>query len=51
MGFSGFTLTKGKAVKGTKGGSVLRDLKPEYRQYMNREKGFNRPLSPTGNKR
>lgn len=46
MGFQGFGTTKGKAVKGAKGGKAKVDKKPDYRQYMNREKGFNRPLSP-----
>ncbi|KAK6462576.1 hypothetical protein DFJ63DRAFT_163089 [Scheffersomyces coipomensis] len=47
MGFSGFGTTKGKHVKGSKGGaSVKQEKKTEYRQYMNRSKGFNRPLSP-----
>ncbi|KAK6456907.1 uncharacterized protein RJT20DRAFT_126996 [Scheffersomyces xylosifermentans] len=46
MGFSGFGTTKGKHVKATKGGATKKDKKTEYRQYMNRSKGFNRPLSP-----
>lgn len=46
MGFQGFGTTKGKHVKGAKGGKVKVDKKSEYRQYMNRDKGFNRPLSP-----
>ncbi|CUM67000.1 uncharacterized protein PRCAT00004687001 [Priceomyces carsonii] len=46
MGFGGFGTTKGKHVKSTKGGGAKSDTKPEYRQYMNRTKGFNRPLSP-----
>ena len=47
MGFGGFGTTKGKHVKGTKGGSTKKEAKSEYRTYMNRSKGFNRPLSPT----
>lgn len=46
MGFDGFSTTKGKQVKGAKGGGVKKEKKSEYRQYMNRKKGFNRPLSP-----
>lgn len=46
MGFSGFGTTKGKHVAATKGGAAKKDKKTEYRQYMNRSKGFNRPLSP-----
>lgn len=46
MGFSGFTTTKGKQVKGAGGGSTKKPAKSQYRQYMNRSKGFNRPLSP-----
>ncbi|ODV78772.1 DUF1777-domain-containing protein [Suhomyces tanzawaensis NRRL Y-17324] len=46
MGFGGFGSTKGKHVKGAKGGAIKTDEKTEYRQYMNRNKGFNRPLSP-----
>lgn len=47
MGFGGFGSTKGKHVKGTKGGSAKKETKSEYRKYMNRSKGFNRPLSPS----
>lgn len=46
MGFSGFGSTKGKHVKAAKGGAIKQEKKTEYRQYMNRSKGFNRPLSP-----
>ncbi|ODV66050.1 hypothetical protein HYPBUDRAFT_142209 [Hyphopichia burtonii NRRL Y-1933] len=46
MGFGGFGSTKGKHVTGTKGGNAKFDKKSDYRQYINREKGFNRPLSP-----
>lgn len=46
MGFSGFGSTKGKHVAATKGGAVKQEKKSEYRQYMNRNKGFNRALSP-----
>ncbi|VEU24347.1 DEKNAAC105595 [Brettanomyces naardenensis] len=47
MGFSGFGSTKNKKVEGTDCYGVRKVQKTEYRQYMNREKGFNRPLSPT----
>lgn len=50
MGFSGFGTTKGKHVKGSKGGAAKTEKKTEYRQYMNRTKGFNRPLSPSRDK-
>lgn len=46
MGFGGFGSTKGKHVAGAKGGSAKKKEVTEYRQYMNRSKGFNRPLSP-----
>ena len=46
MGFAGFGSTKGKHVEGSKGGSAKKEKKSEYRQYMNRLKGFNRALSP-----
>lgn len=46
MGFGGFGTTKGKHVSGSKGGSAKKKETTEYRQYMNRSKGFNRPLSP-----
>jgi U4/U6.U5 tri-snRNP-associated protein 3 len=47
MGFGGFDSTKGKKVIGNKAGGAHKDKKLEYRQYMNRQGGFNRPLSPT----
>lgn len=46
MGFSGFGTTKGRPVAGAQGGAVRRVVSTDYRQYMNREKGFNRALSP-----
>ncbi|ANZ74187.1 BA75_01750T0 [Komagataella pastoris] len=47
MGFGGFGTTKLKKVGGTDV-SGAKTFKPsEYRQYVNRTKGFNRPLSPT----
>jgi len=48
LGFGGFDTTKGKQVddnvKGAASGAVRKDTKREYRQYMNRRGGFNRPL-------
>ncbi|CAH0474362.1 unnamed protein product [Peronospora belbahrii] len=48
LGFEDFDSTKGKNVeenvKGPAVGTVRRDTKREYRQYMNRRGGFNRPL-------
>lgn len=47
MGFGGFGSTKGKKVAGNDVGAVHKGKKLEYRQYMNRQGGFNRPLSPS----
>ena len=47
MGFGGFDTTKNKKVKGNNVGAVRKEKKTEYRQYMNRVGGFNRPLSPS----
>lgn len=47
MGFGGFGSTKGKKVLGNNVGAVSKEKKTEYRQYMNRVGGFNRPLSPS----
>jgi U4/U6.U5 tri-snRNP-associated protein 3 len=46
LGFGGFGTTKGKKIAGNDVGGVHREKKTEYRQYMNRQGGFNRPLSP-----
>ncbi|KAH9901970.1 hypothetical protein F4778DRAFT_134259 [Xylariomycetidae sp. FL2044] len=46
MGFGGFGTTKGTKVAGNNAGGVRKEKKSEYRQYMNRVGGFNRPLSP-----
>lgn len=46
MGFGGFGTTKGQKVAGNNAGGVYKAKKTEYRQYMNRIGGFNRPLSP-----
>ncbi|KAH7152084.1 hypothetical protein B0J13DRAFT_547571 [Dactylonectria estremocensis] len=47
MGFGGFGTTKNKKVAGNNVGGVKKEKKLEYRQYMNRQGGFNRPLSPS----
>lgn len=44
MGFSGFDTTKGKKVEGADVGAVNIKKRRQYRQYMNRRGGFNRPL-------
>lgn len=46
MGFSGFGTTKGKKVVGADVSGVAKNKKSTYRQYMYREGGFNRRLSP-----
>ena len=48
MGFKDFRTTKNTKVPGNdKNYAVNKSKKTEYRQYMNRVGGFNRPLSPT----
>jgi U4/U6.U5 tri-snRNP-associated protein 3 len=47
MGFGGFGTTKQKKVAGNDIGGIRKEKKTEYRQYMNRVGGFNRPLSPS----
>ncbi len=47
MGFGDFGTTKNKKVVGNDVGAVRKEKKSEYRQYMNRQGGFNRPLSPS----
>merc|ERR1712194_79389 len=44
MGFSAFDSTKGKDHSGADLSDVKRATKRQYRQYMNRRGGFNRPL-------
>jgi U4/U6.U5 tri-snRNP-associated protein 3 len=46
MGFGGFGTTQNKKVEGNDISAVRKEKKTEYRQYMNRVGGFNRPLSP-----
>ncbi|MCJ1312018.1 hypothetical protein MMC25_005692 [Agyrium rufum] len=47
MGFAGFKSTKNTKIPGNNVGEVRKEKKAEYRQYMNRVGGFNRPLSPS----
>ena len=47
MGFGGFKSTKNTKVPGNQIYAVRKEKKTEYRQYMNRVGGFNRPLSPS----
>lgn len=47
MGFGGFGTTHQKKVEGNNVSAVRKEKKSEYRQYMNRQGGFNRPLSPS----
>lgn len=47
MGFKSFSSTKNQHVKGTDCYGIYFKQRTEYRQYMNREGGFNRSLSPT----
>ncbi|KAF2826170.1 hypothetical protein CC86DRAFT_370253 [Ophiobolus disseminans] len=47
MGFGGFKTTKNTKVPGNdRNYGVRKDKQMEARQYMNRQGGFNRPLSP-----
>ena len=47
MGFSRFRSTKNTKIPGNNIYGVRKEKKTQYRQYMNRAGGFNRPLSPT----
>lgn len=47
MGFTRFRTTKNTKVPGNNIYGVRKEKKSEYRQYMNRTGGFNRPLSPS----
>ncbi|KAL8778204.1 MAG: hypothetical protein Q9213_007512 [Squamulea squamosa] len=47
MGFADFKTTKNTKVPGNDIYAVRKEKKTEYRQYMNRVGGFNRPLSPS----
>lgn len=46
MGFTAFKSTHNTKVPGNQIYGVRKEKKTEYRQYMNRVGGFNRPLSP-----
>lgn len=46
MGFTRFRSTKNTKVPGNDIYGVRKEKKIQYRQYMNRPGGFNRPLSP-----
>jgi U4/U6.U5 tri-snRNP-associated protein 3 len=48
MGFTRFRSTQNTKVPGNNIYGVRKEKKTQYRQYMNRSGGFNRPLSPTG---
>lgn len=47
MGFTSFKTTQNTKVPGNQIYGVRKEKKAQYRQYMNRMGGFNRPLSPT----
>ncbi|KAL4898612.1 hypothetical protein BDV59DRAFT_167204 [Aspergillus ambiguus] len=47
MGFTRFRSTKNTKVPGNDIYGVRKEKQTEYRQYMNRVGGFNRPLSPS----
>lgn len=48
MGFAGFKSTQNRKVPGNdKNFAVKKQKETQYRQYMNRVGGFNRPLSPS----
>jgi U4/U6.U5 tri-snRNP-associated protein 3 len=47
MGFSTFKTTQNKKIPGNDVSGVRKEKSTNYRQYMNRTGGFNRPLSPS----
>ena len=47
MGFSTFKTTQNKKIPGNNVYGVRKEKSTNYRQYMNRTGGFNRPLSPS----
>ena len=47
MGFKAFNTTQNKKVPGNQIYGVRKEKTTKYRQYMNRQGGFNRPLSPS----
>jgi U4/U6.U5 tri-snRNP-associated protein 3 len=47
MGFSTFKTTQNKKIPGNNVYGIRKEKTAQYRQYMNRTGGFNRPLSPS----
>ncbi len=47
MGFSTFKSTHNTKIPGNNVSGVRKEKSTNYRQYMNRTGGFNRPLSPS----
>lgn len=47
LGFTKFKTTKQTKVPGNDWYGIAKEKSTEYRQYMNRVGGFNRPLSPS----
>lgn len=47
MGFSTFKTTQNKKIPGNNVYGIRKEKAAQYRQYMNRTGGFNRPLSPS----
>lgn len=47
LGFTSFRSTQNTKIPGNNVFGVRKEKKAEYRQYMNRVGGFNRPLSPS----
>jgi U4/U6.U5 tri-snRNP-associated protein 3 len=48
MGFKKFSTTKETKIPGNEFNyAVRKEKQTKYRQYMNRQGGFNRPLSPS----
>jgi U4/U6.U5 tri-snRNP-associated protein 3 len=47
MGFSTFKSTANTKIPGNNVSGVRKEKSTNYRQYMNRTGGFNRPLSPS----
>ncbi len=47
MGFSTFKSTQNTKIPGNNVSGVRKEKSTNYRQYMNRTGGFNRPLSPS----
>lgn len=47
LGFGSFESTTGQAVAGNSQGGAKINTQRTWRQYMNRQGGFNRPLDKT----